>query len=536
MEKRTGWTVAVHGGAHNSAVAVAFEGKLVEITELERVIKIKDAHFNAHGYQSVRAVRDYLWRTYHIDRADELLYTTMELPFVYHKSNGSRDEAPVIQHLKDMFRANAVAEGFWHHRSHAANAFFQSPFHEALVVSVDGFGNDGCFNLYIMDRKGSVKHLRSLDYSLGTAYAYLGWMFPSMRTRNKVVAHGPSSLGFEDNSLAGKIMGMAGYGRPDPVLVKRMKDHLKREYFGNREPVEHAKLLNLQLVGDTKKFPKELEGVYAASWQAAFEQALIEGIEPWVLRYPHLPLVMAGGCALNILANATIEQRYGREVFVPPNPDDRGLACGMILAHHTPQEPVDVTYLGIGIQGAIPSGGTRITPRRVAWDMVSGNIYGVMRGRSEVGPRALGNRSIICYPGSADMKATINAKVKDREWYRPFAPVVRLEDAGKFFKRSKESRWMSFATEVLPEYRDKIPAVVHADGTARVQTVTREQNSFIYDVLTEIDRLTGIGMLLNTSFNVDKQPILAYTDQAFEVLNNTAIDGIIIQDLLWRKQ
>jgi len=168
-------------------------------------------------------------------------------------------------------------------------------------------------------------------------------------------------------------------------------------------------------------------------------------------------------------------------------------------------------------------------------DLISGKIVGVARGRSEHGPRALGNRSIFCNPSIPEMKDILNAKVKHREWYRPFAPVVRLEDVNIYFEWNKESRWMSFCPKVREEWKDKLAAITHVDDTARVQTVTREQNEWLYELLTKFHEKTGVGVLLNTSFNVDGKPILSTCKDAFTILETTKMDCLVIEDLYFRK-
>jgi carbamoyltransferase len=172
---------------------------------------------------------------------------------------------------------------------------------------------------------------------------------------------------------------------------------------------------------------------------------------------------------------------------------------------------------------------------KLAQDLLEGKIVGVARGRAEHGARALGNRSILCNPSIPDMKDTLNEKVKHREWYRPFAPVVRLEDVSKYFEWEGESRWMSFCPKVKEEWREKLAAITHIDGTARVQTVTREQNEWLYDLLTEFDRINGVGVLLNTSFNVDGKPILSSIKDAFKILESTQMDGLVIENYYFKK-
>ena len=171
----------------------------------------------------------------------------------------------------------------------------------------------------------------------------------------------------------------------------------------------------------------------------------------------------------------------------------------------------------------------------LAKDILEGKIVVVARGRAEHGPRALGNRSIICNPSIADMKDVLNEKVKHREWYRPFAPVVRLEDVSKYFEWEGESRWMSFCPTVREEWREKLSAITHVDGTARVQTVTREQNEWLYDLLTEFEKQNGVGVLLNTSFNLDGRPILSTIKDAFKILQDTQMDCLILENYYIKK-
>jgi len=172
----------------------------------------------------------------------------------------------------------------------------------------------------------------------------------------------------------------------------------------------------------------------------------------------------------------------------------------------------------------------RVTFDDITDKLKDGKIFGVVRGRCEHGPRALGNRSILCDPSYPQMKDILNQKVKHREWYRPFAPVVRLEDVSKYFEWDKESQHMLFCPNVRPEWRDRLSSITHVDGTARVQTVTREQNKWLYDLLTEFEKKSGHGVLLNTSFNIAGKPILNTIADAMHVLNNSEMDYLIIND------
>ena len=211
-----------------------------------------------------------------------------------------------------------------------------------------------------------------------------------------------------------------------------------------------------------------------------------------------------------------------------------------------PQNSIDITYSGLELldidhlANYIQNSNFNFTTHflninQVVKDLVNGKIVGVARGKSEHGPRALGNRSIICNPSIKEMKDILNAKVKHREWYRPFAPVVRLEDISKYFEWKEEARWMSFCPTVKEEWRDKLPSITHVDNTARVQTVTREQNEWLYDLLTAFHKETGIGILLNTSFNVNGKPILSTVQDAFKIFGESQMDSLIIENFYMTK-
>ncbi|KKL10380.1 hypothetical protein LCGC14_2556410, partial [marine sediment metagenome] len=166
----------------------------------------------------------------------------------------------------------------------------------------------------------------------------------------------------------------------------------------------------------------------------------------------------------------------------------------------------------------------------------SGKIVGLMYGNSECGPRALGNRSIICDPSISNMKDILNNKVKHREWFRPFAPVVQLEKASKYFEfNSYSSPYMSFASKIKKEYIGKFPAINHVDNTARLQTVTKKQHFLFYDLLTEYRKKFNKDILLNTSFNIKSKPILTRISDAIEILNTTKIDYVVIEDYIFQK-
>ena len=217
----------------------------------------------------------------------------------------------------------------------------------------------------------------------------------------------------------------------------------------------------------------------------------------------------------------------------------------MLLNQIKPEKPSILTYtgpylkdresLGEYIQYCSSSISSEVDLEKVADNLIKGKILGLARGRSEHGPRALGNRSILCNPAVKDMKDILNAKVKNREPYRPFAPVVRLEDLNKFFEWELPSEHMNFSPLVKEEWREKLASITHVDNTARVQTVTKDQNIFLYELLSLINEKNGVGVLLNTSFNVAGKPILNSIKDAFELFESTEMDNLLIENTYLEK-
>jgi carbamoyltransferase len=367
-----------------------------------------------------------------------------------------------------------------------------------------------------------------------------------------IFAHYLDDIKFEpaisDGNLVygGKLMGLVSYGK---VREEWLNDFIDF-YDSNPSGVDYQEKIDVlgEKIGVTFDVSERIKGETAwdisATAQRAFEECFLKIAKPYMDEYRGLPICVAGGCGLNIILNTRLVTEFNREIFVGPNPNDCGLSLGMMLSFLKPEKAVDITYSGLPIMDfnlfryyyhKIPYLNSVYKLENIAKDIMNGKIIGVMRKGSEHGPRALGNRSILCNPAISDMKDILNMKVKNREWYRPFAPVVRLEDVNKYFEWEGESRWMSFAPVVREEWRETLKSITHIDNTARIQTVTREQNEWLYDLLTLFEKETGVGVLLNTSFNVNGMPILTTINDAMEVLNNTSLDGVIIEDYYIKK-
>jgi carbamoyltransferase len=356
----------------------------------------------------------------------------------------------------------------------------------------------------------------------------------------------------------GKLMGLCGYGDIREHWLPYIEKFYRREPLSNKpnaKTLAHCSAEDeatcrevIKDLGDCIDLPIEegIDGIAAydliATSQQAFENVFFNIVDPFIAQYHNLPLCITGGCALNIILNAKVKDKYKRGVFVAPNSSDCGIALGALLNIQKPQQAMNAMYSGIPLLDRKELCRNKTlrphliaTPQVVAHCIASGNIIGVARERAEHGPRALGNRSIICNPSIPDIKGYLHSTIKKREKFRPFAPVVRAENVSRYFTFSEESPYMSFLTSVRPEWREKLAAITHIDGSARVQTVTRVQNPWLYELLGESEKLLGHGVLLNTSFNVDGAPILSTVKEAMHLLDTTCLNGVVIEEALFLK-
>jgi len=536
-------------GSHNASYVVEDKGEILLVLELERFLNYKNsglAQYKCPRVNSLLFYSEYIpkWimKKLNIDGFDNCYYLNSDV--ILHERYDLAQYIPAKNYIQGL-----------HHEAHAAGCFYQSSHEEMLVFSFDGGGNDGKFNVYHCTRDKGPKLLKSyLNPIQQINFQYYDLGFPYM-----VIAHYLDDINHEDLGSGnlvypGKIMGLASYGKVRDEWLTAFINFYKSDPNG----VNYQEKINVlgENIGiefietfsstNNSRIKGQIAWDIAATSQRAFEECFLEIAKPYFEEYSNLPVGITGGCGLNIILNTRLVEEFHRDVFVGPDPNDCGIALGMMLNKLKPKTAFDSTYSGTelldidclslyieNIPRKIHTSFLKI--EELVDDLIAGKIVGVARGRSEHGPRALGNRSIICNPFLPEMKDVLNAKVKHREWYRPFAPAVRLEDVDKYFHWDKESRWMSFCPKVRTEWKDKLSAITHVDGTARVQTITREQNEFLYDLLTEFEKKTNIGVLLNTSFNVDGKPILSTIRDAFTILENTELDCLVIENYYIKK-
>ncbi len=427
-----------------------------------------------------------------------------------------------------------------HHIGHAGGALWQSPFEKCLIISSDGGGwdNDGqtSFKVFLGDKKTQkVTQVAQLPVDACGAYTLLAIPIQEIYKTDTLSRY---------LTYAGKLMGLAAYGSPRAEWIKPMEAYF---YGGDdMESLDKQKVLGEQVglpLGEINTISGQTAYDFAATAQHVFETISMLTMRPFIERYK-MPICLTGGGALNVLLNKKIQDTYPQyPLFVPCNPNDSGLAFGYIALRNPPDkgDVIRVTYDGVGIldKEKLPEYVSKYKAqlchyKQLARVLNNGRTIGVMIGNSETGPRALGHRSILCLP-SEGMKEKLNSKIKFREEFRPYAPVCRTEDVSTYFEYSGESEFMSYAVKVREEFRDKIPAVVHKDGTARVQTVTQEQNPFLHNLLFAIDVLTGTGVLLNTSLNIKGKPMCTTVAEAISIWQETELDGVYIEGYLFMK-
>ena len=422
-----------------------------------------------------------------------------------------------------------------HHQSHAASAFYPSPFTEAAILTVDGVGEWATTTIG-RGRGNDIEILKELRFphSLGLLYSAF-----------------TAYCGFRINSGEYKLMGLAPYG--EPKFAQAIYDHLidlkadgsfwlNMDYFAFlRSLVMTNEKFHALFGGAPRKPEAPIETRHkdvAASIQAVTNEVMLRlarhARELTGLRH----LCMAGGVALNCVANGLIlRERIFDDLWIQPAAGDAGGALGAALAVAKSRRDMQAASLGpefseAEIESTLRSHSAVYEKleddalfQRTAALIAAEKVVGWVQGRMEFGPRALGNRSILGDPRSPKMQSQMNLKIKFRESFRPFAPVVRAERANDFFELSCESPYMLL---IAPVRQKGLPAVTHVDNSARIQTLKREDNPRFYALLEAFEKLSGCPVLINTSFNVRGEPIICTPDDAYRCLVNTEMDFLVI--------
>ena len=571
---------AYHG---NASAAIVCDGQLIAAVEEERFNRVK----YAAGFP-VQAIR-FCLKEAGLTLADvhhvgiprnpyarlftKLIYSLRMPSFARQRAKVLATFTGIPEALAAAFDADpqkikARFHRIEHHQAHLASSFFVSPFESAALLSADGLGDFastmwGIAHGSRMQIHGSVAFPHSLGLFYSAVTQYLGF------------------LKFGDEY---KVMGLGAYGQPDHLKafrdIVRFDENsstngfrLGLDYFTHHRTGPEmswaeadktptlGKLFSPELarhLGPVRGPDEPLEQRHrnlAASLQARLEEVYLGMLRKLANATGMKSVCLAGGVAFNCVANGKIFDSTGFEqVYVHPAAGDGGLSAGaafyvwnqilgkprsfvMNHAYWGPRYSRDQVRHAIDSSALSRDGysvaelGEPDLMRNTAKIIADGKILGWFQGRAEWGPRALGNRSIVADPRRPEMKDILNRRIKHREIFRPFAPSILAESTADYFEKSHPSPFMTLAYSVRPEKRDKIPAPTHVDGTGRLQTVTREANPRYWQLIKAFENLTGVPVVLNTSFN-DNEPIVCRPEEAIDCFLRTQMDALVLGDFL----
>ena len=582
---------------HDSAAALIIDGKIIAAAQEERFSRKK--HDSRYPYNAVQYVLSEaklkLSQINHIVffekpflKFERLLETYLAFAPSGFKSFSLSmpiwlreklfQKKYLFDHLKDHddnFNDIDKINFSEHHYSHAASAFYPSPFEEAIVLTLDGVGEWATTTVSI-GKKNEIKMIKEINFphSLGLIYSAFTYY-----------------TGFKVNSGEYKVMGLAPYGEPKykDIIVNNLMDikddgsfRLDMSYFNYATglTMTNKKFSNLfgQPVRDPKKNPlTQFHMDIAASIQAVTEEIVLKISQSIASEYKIKNLCLAGGVALNCVANGKIlKNKIFDNIWIQPAAGDAGGSLGAALAywHKELGQPRDIfkdqmkgSYLGPSFNEEeietelklLKANYKKINSENlieiIANELSKEKTIGWFQGKMEFGPRALGGRSIIADPRSEKMQKELNLKVKFRESFRPFAPSILIEDVSNWFDLKNESPYMLLVADVKKELqiqmskedqtlfgidklnikRSSIPAVTHVDYSARIQTVHKETNPRYHNLLKKFKEITGCPVLVNTSFNVRGEPIVCSIKDAFNCFMGTNLDILVCENFILYK-
>jgi carbamoyltransferase len=468
-------TWGISAASHNAALAVFNDDKLVFASESERFSKIKnDLDLS---YELIEYARTF---------GEPELVCWYERPWLKTLRQLTAGQGWQDNNVKDYLRKfsiRAPIKTFSHHQTHAAAGYYTSGFDNACVLVIDAIGEFECLTQWQAKGNDLIKH-RNLNYPHS-----LGLFYSAMTQR----------CGLKPNEEEYILMGMAALGDPKRLFRDMMDEFIELPNDDYGEPYRIKQNLHRGCNWWRPELTSQ-QDLYdiAAATQAVYETAFERVLQQAVRTNSSRNLVLMGGCALNCAANP-IAYKYFDRVWIMPAPGDSGSSIGAVLAHRKTHINWPNPYLGYDM-------GYKTSNKEIVAHLLEHKMCGIARGRAEFGPRALGNRSLIADPRGLEIKVAIN-QIKHREQFRPFAPAILEEFANQYFKMpTKSTAYMQFIAPCLES--ESFPAIVHTDGTSRVQTVSKSDNPQFRELLELWYEATGCPMLLNTSLNIKGQPMV----------------------------
>ena len=572
---------AYHG---DSSACLVVGGKLVAAVEEERFRRIK--HWAGFPSEAIRyclaanklKLSDVDALAVNTDpaanRLEKFSYLLKRRPgpeWLWQRLSNTMKKATIADELERAFpgeRFLGAVRNVEHHLCHLASAYAVSPFQEAVTVSVDGFG-DFSSAAWGFGSRGEVKVDGRVffPHSLGAFYQAM-----------------TQHLGFTHYGDEYKVMGLAPYGKPTFLpemrkivqLVEGGEFRLNLDYFVHHKETFHYTWDNgspevgrlyapalESLLGPARSKEDPLTDRHrdlAHSAQAMYEEAFFHLLEALYRRYPCDNIALAGGCAMNSVANGKVALRSRfKNVYIQAAAGDAGGAIGaaMVVAREgggsvLPTHSMDHAYWGpefddAEIKKTLDAAGSRLDGLQrqhfadtaslcevVSEAVANGEVIGWFQGRMEWGPRALGNRSIVADPRRANMKDILNSKIKRRESFRPFAPSILAEASFDWFEQQGEVPFMMQVFQVREEKRALVPAITHVDGSGRLQTVSKTSNPIYHELISAFAKRTSVPMVLNTSFN-ENEPVVCRPEEALDCFLRTNMDVLVLGQHLLRR-
>lgn len=522
----------VRPGYQDVSAVLLCNGKLLAAIEEERLNRIK----HSAGQLPILAVKEVL-------RIAGITIQQVNV-VAFHGSTWQAAIEDVLQaHFKNYFGYCPPLQRYHHHACHAASAYYASGFSKALVITVDGSGDGISTSISIADKSGlTVIKEFERPQSLGIFYSAITQL-----------------CGFTRDADEYKLMGLAAYGNPVAYNLDWLLHTTADGYYFNTDylvpivpgqpsPSRYEMLFNQKLIdklGVNKRTESEIAVPHknlAASAQQQLEKVLCHLISTYVKQTGIGHVCMAGGVALNCLANQKIEALPDvHQLYIQPASTDAGISLGAAYLaccqNNVLPETMEHVFYGNrftdeqiekAIKNCHVNGSREENPvTQAAKELAQNKVIGWFQGAMEFGPRALGNRSILANAAAPGIQSMVNQKIKFREGFRPFGASVLEEDFPLYFEaKCAQAPFMTKVFNVKPAYRELLKGVTHADGTCRVQTVNQQQNPLYYQLLTEVKKLTGTGVLLNTSFNLSHEPIVATPNQALASFFSSGLDAL----------
>ena len=548
-------TLGINAYGHDPAVALVESGEVRFFLEEERCVRVKHApgRFPSRALHEAfaharAAPADVAAVGYPFDARRYLVSRAIRHGLLRGRLHAARRTAALSLRRFGLDRDLRLATGsarlpparfLDHHRCHAASAFLTSAFDEAATLTVDGVGEEATIAFHRC-AGAAIETVATIDYphSLGAFYS-------------SIALH----LGFGGGSPEGKLMGLAAWGEPRflPLMRRIVATPSDGQLAIDLSYFDYPRLRR----GVSRRFAREvgrarerdapitdLHRDLAASAQARLEEVLVGLARHAMALAGSRNLCLAGGVALNTVANSRILEESGCvDIHIVPAAHDAGAAMGAALLLSAEERgfvrhPLSRAALGstsdvddvaaLVSRAALPASRVEDLPAAIADDLAASRIIALRNGRDEAGPRALGNRSILADPRPAAMRDRLNLEVKKRESFRPFAPVVREEDVPIYFDGPRRSPYMLLTARATPLARATIPAALHVDGTARLQTVSRHEAPLLWRTLSELGNRTGVPVAINTSFNGPEEPLVHTAAEAYRCFRAHPIDVLYL--------